>query len=106
MQYGKPYTYYLKKPGGTTNVLYGSLLLLIPTIGQIVLLGYQAEVAEDLERDPEIEAYPDLELNRFIPYLTRGVWPFLMQFLGSLVVLALAFLAAGIGLAAYFATQE
>ena len=110
MQYGKPYTYFINKPGGSTNLLYGSLLILssmvIPVLGQVVLLGYQAEAAEDLKDDPEIEAHPDFDWNKLVPYLSRGVWPFLMQFLGSLIVAGLIFLAMGIGFAAGYATQE
>jgi hypothetical protein len=110
MQYGKPYTYFLKKPGGTTNLLYGSLMLLstavVPFLGQIVMLGYQSEVGEDLERDPDLADYSDFDFNRFIQYLTRGLWPFVALLVIGLVVAGLVFLAIGIGFAAGYLTQE
>ncbi len=110
MQYVKPYTYFVNKPGGTTNLLYGALMLLstavVPLLGQIVVLGYQAEVAEDLERDPDLADYSDFDFNRFVQYLTRGLWPFVALLLIGLVVAGLVFLAVAVGFAAAYLTQE
>jgi len=88
MEYIKPYTYFLKKQNGPTNLLWGSLALLstsvIPFIGQVVVFGYQAEVAEDLKNDPELTDHRDFDPNKFVEYLTRGIWPTLVEYALSL----------------------
>jgi hypothetical protein len=104
MQYGKPYTYFLNREGGTKGLLLGCLVLLLPVVGPMVFTGYQAEVTEDLERDPDTLDHDPFDLKHFSRYLTRGVWPFLM----SLIVQAITMIffavaiaaAAGVGYAA------
>jgi hypothetical protein len=80
--------------------------VLIPVIGPIVLLGYRAEMAEDLDRDPRLEEYPNFDFNRFIDYLTRGIWPFLMQLIVGVGSMALMLVVAVAGFVAYKATDE
>src|SRR5262245_57238028 len=106
MQFFKPFTYFIRKPGGFTNVLYGCLLVLIPVIGPIILLGYRAEVAESLEKDPNLEDYPDFDFNRFLDYLMRGVWPFVAELVVTCVALVLLGLATVAGVAVWMATEE
>ena len=98
MQYGKPYTYFLNREGGTKSLLFGCLVLFLPFVGPMVFMGYQAEVTEDLERDPDILDHDPFDLKHFSRYLTRGVWPFLM----SLIVQAISvvFVAVAIAVAA------
>ena len=95
MNYKAPYTYFINKPNaGSRNLLWGSLAListqLIPLVGQIVWFGYQAEVLDELERDPEIQAHPDFDINRFSEYIGRGIWVFLMQLIVGLFTAMLA----------------
>lgn len=108
MRYGPALTYFAFKPGtGLANLAYGSLCLLstqiVPFLGQIILLGYLAEVAEDLDRDPETDGHDDFTFDRFMKYLARGVYPFLVQLLllvAAFAAFALAILAgAGAGIA-------
>jgi hypothetical protein len=107
MQYIKPFTYFAsKKPNGLMNLLFGSICVLIPVVGPIVLLGYRAEMAEDLDKDPKLNDYPDFDFNRFIDYLTRGIWPFLMQLIVSAVAMVLVAFVVVIGVAAAYAAQE
>ena len=52
---------------------------------------------EDLDRDPRLEEYPNFDFNRFIDYLTRGIWPFLMQLIvgvGSMSLMLVVAVAA------------
>ena len=83
MQYGKAYGYFLNREGGATSTLLASLALastaVIPVVGQLVFLGYQAEVTEDLEHDPALEDHDDFSFDNLVRYLKRGVWPFLMH---------------------------
>jgi len=98
MNYKAPYTYFINKPNtGTRNLLWGSLALLstqvVPIVGQVVWFGYQAEVLDDLERDPDIQDHPDFDINRFSEYLSRGFWVFLMQLLVGLFTAMLGLIA-------------
>ena len=105
MQYIKPYTYFVQKEGGTNNLLMGSLCMFttsfIPIVGQIVLMGYQAEVAEDLEKDHDISDHTNFEFNRFSQYLGRGVWVFLIQLILFAVIMLTAMISIGTGLLIY-----
>jgi len=102
MEYGKAYGYFLNREGGTKGLFFASLVLLIPVVGPIVFLGYQAEVTEDLARDPDLRDHDPFSFEHFSRYLTRGVWPFVM----SLIVQAIAMMllavvigaAVGVGL--------
>ncbi len=104
MIYGKPYTYFLNREGGTKGLLFGCLILLLPVVGPMVFMGYQAEVTEDLERDPDILDHDPFDLKHFSRYLTRGVWPFLMSLIVQaimMIFMAVAIAAAvGVGYAA------
>jgi hypothetical protein len=76
-----PFRYILDKPGGFLNLLLITVCQFIPVVGRIVVLGYRAEVAVALERDPEMREYPKFDFNRFADYLGRGAWPFLIDLL-------------------------
>ena len=109
MQYIKPYTYFVQKEGGTNNLFMGSLCMLstqiIPIVGQIVLMGYQAEVAEDLEKDPDISDHANFNFNHFSRYLGRGVWVFLIQLILAGLILLGLILSGGVGFATYSGIQ-
>lgn len=106
MQFFKPFTYFIRKTGGFTNLMYGTVCTLIPVIGPIILLGYRAEVAESLEKDPDLEDYPNFDFNRFMPYLTRGLWPFLAELVVMVVALILMTLAAAVGVLVWQASGD
>jgi hypothetical protein len=76
-----PFRYILDRPGGFLNLLLIMVCHFIPVVGRIVVLGYRAEVAVALERDPEMRQHPKFDFNRFAEYLGRGVWPFLIDLL-------------------------
>lgn len=101
MQLFKAFTYFARKPKtGFTNVLIGCLAPLVPVLGAMVLFGYRAEVSEELERDPDLQDYPDISLDKLMNYLNRGIAPFLAQLVFVLVFLPLTMiltLTAGFG---------
>lgn len=102
MEYVKPFTYFVGATGGFTNWLLCGVVNLIPVVGQIVLLGYRAEVAEELIRDPALRRHPKFDFNLFGDYLSRGVWPFLYQLvigLGVGALLGVGFLLIGVAMA-------
>jgi len=86
-----------------SNILMGAVCLLIPAIGQIVFSGYLFEVIEALQRDPDHVDYPDFDFNRFMEYLMRGIWPFLMSLVVGLIIavpiMLVAFVIMGLGIA-------
>jgi hypothetical protein len=96
MNYVQPFTYFLNARGGFGNGLLCAVCNFIPVVGPVVLLGYRAEVADELVRDRRLRRHPVFDFNRFGDYLSRGVWPFVYQLL---MVIA----AGGLGLAAVMA---
>ena len=109
MRYGTALSYFALKPGsGLANLAYGSLCVFsagfVPFLGQIVLLGYLAEVAEDLDRHPKSGRHDDFTFDRFTNYLSRGLYPFLVQLL--LAVIGCAALLVGVGVAVGLASEQ
>lgn len=88
MDYVKPFTYFVGATGGFTNLLLCGVCNFIPIVGPITLLGYRAEVAEELVRDRQMRRHPAFDFSRFGDYLSRGVWPFLYQLLVGVVAFA------------------
>lgn len=103
MDYKTPYSYFLSREGGSKSLLLSSVAFgstaVIPIVGQIVLMGYQAEVIEDLERDPDILDHDDFSFDHFSRYLSRGVWPFLMSLIVQMTALVFFFAALAGGFA-------
>ncbi|MFO0804658.1 MAG: DUF4013 domain-containing protein [Gemmataceae bacterium] len=91
MQYGLAFNYIIGRTGGWTNLLLITVCTLIPVLGPIVLLGYQAEVAIALMQDEERRGHKDFNFDRFMEYLTRGLWPFLMSLVVSVAIIPLFF---------------
>lgn len=85
MQYMYGYQFVFESSNWMLNVLCGTLCVLIPIVGPIVFIGYQYEVIESLHRWPQ-QIYPDFAFERFVDYLKRGVWPFLVSLVASLVL--------------------
>ncbi len=93
LQFGEAYNYVFRNPNWVPNVLYATLCQLIPVVGPIVMMGYQYEIVEMLHRNPHGE-HPNFDFNRFVNYLTRGVWPFLVALVASLVLVPLIAIVA------------
>jgi hypothetical protein len=68
------------------NMVMCVICMIIPVVGQIVLMGYMFEVLDFLRREPNNPEYPDFKFDRFVPYLMRGIWPFLVQIVASFVI--------------------
>ncbi|MFN4261527.1 MAG: DUF4013 domain-containing protein [Gemmataceae bacterium] len=83
MRYLRSYQFVFDSPKWHLNLLFGAVCQLIPVIGPIVFMGYMYQMIAVLHQRRTDQEYPDFDFNRFMPYLTRGVWPFLM----SLIVL-------------------
>lgn len=97
IEYMRMYNYVFENPSWLTTVLLSALCLIIPVIGPLVLLGFQYEVVISLLATQGLQ-YPAFDFNRFGDYLMRGVWPFLVQLVASVVIVPLVFILFGIPL--------
>jgi hypothetical protein len=86
MQYLRSLQFIVERQNWMVNVLLGGVCMLVPILGPIVFIGYLYVVIDALRRDPEHKDYPDFDFNRLTDYLSRGIWPFLMQLVLSLVI--------------------
>jgi hypothetical protein len=85
MQYLRSYQYLFDNPNWLTNLLAGTVAILVPIVGPIVLIGYQFEILEKMHVAGD-DSYPDFDTNRLGKYLGRGVWPFLIQLIVQMVL--------------------
>ena len=85
MNYAASISDYFKSPKWMMNTLLGGVCVLIPFIGQIVLKGWLITCfwSRDDERP---ETLPDFDFNNFGKYLERGLWPFLVTLVSSIVI--------------------
>ncbi len=88
LRYGEMVSHVFENPDWFTNVLLGGVCFLIPIVGPIVLLGYRYEVIDHWNRYSQA-TYPNFDFNKFGEYLSRGIWPFLVLLVGSLLVIPL-----------------
>lgn len=94
IQYLQAYHYAFENPNWFANLAYIALVSIVsgfipaigPILGQLVILGYTFDIVESLLRTGG-RRYPDFTFERLTEYLTRGLWPFLASFVGSLVLL-------------------
>jgi len=98
MDYMRMFTYIFENPNWITTVLLAALCALIPIIGGIVLNGYKYEVMIGLLATGGAR-YPDFDFGKFVDYLIRGLWPFLVGLVCSFALLPLWMLFACAGAA-------
>ncbi len=111
MEYMRSFHYIFENPNWIKNVLAGAVCILsmniIPFVGQLLFMGYQYEIVENLHRNPGA-SYVDFDMNRFVEYLLRGLWILLVTLVLSLaclpvilgLIILLVALATGGGAAA------
>lgn len=86
IRYWQAYRFLFTGPNAWMNLLLGSVCILIPAIGQIVLIGYLIEALTAPKLDDQSPP-PDFDFGRFVDYLTRGIWPFVASLFVTLAVL-------------------
>lgn len=94
LQYWRSYQFIFDSPNWLMNLLLSMVCIIIPGIGPILLLGYEFEIIEHLHSRGD-QGYPDFDFGRFLKYLMRGVWVFLVQLIVSMVFLVFIFLVVG-----------
>lgn len=85
MNYTASVSDYFKSPKWMMNTLLAGVCVFIPFIGPIVIKGWL--ITGFWGRDDERpETFPDFDFNNFGKYLERGLWPFLVTLVSSLVI--------------------
>lgn len=85
MNYTASVSDYFKSPKWMMNTLLAGVCVFIPLVGQIVIKGWM--ITGFWGRDDERpETFPDFDFNNFGKYLERGLWPFLVTFVASIVI--------------------
>lgn len=85
LQYFEAYSFYFDHPNWFVNLLLSAVCYIIPIVGPIVFLGYEFELILSKHRHSS-QTYPEFDFGRFTEYLSRGVWPFLVQLVVGLVL--------------------
>ena len=85
MNYTASITDFFKSPKWMMNLLLGGVCFLIPIVGPMVLLGWLI-TGFWARQDQNFETFPDFDFSHFGKYLERGVWPFLVTFVTTMVV--------------------
>jgi hypothetical protein len=89
MKYTASVSDYFKSPKWMMNTLLAGVCVFIPIIGAIVIKGWL--ITGFWGRDDERpETFPDFDFNNFGKYLERGLWPFLVTLVSSLVITVVA----------------
>ena len=107
MEYMRSFHFIFENPNWGTSVLWGFVAFLLggmvpggTIISQLLFTGYQFDIVQSLIQSPG-RPYPVFDLNRFGDYLARGLWPFLVNLVVSLVlfpimvILAIPFVLLG-----------
>jgi hypothetical protein len=93
MRYLASINYIFRAPNWLTILALGSVSFLVPVLGPLVLTGYLYELEEEMRRTGD-ERPRDIDFNRLVPYLMRGVWPFLITMIVQMVLgIVLTFVA-------------
>ncbi len=84
---------FFKSPKWLPNLLLGGVCMLIPIVGPLVLMGWHIGALYGRSSPWDMAGYPEFDFSHFGKYLGRGVWPFLVQLVVSLVLIPVMWLA-------------
>lgn len=102
LDYMRMYNYIFENPGWMNTVLLLGLTMLaaiIPGVSiilQLLFVGYQFETIDWLLKS-QGRQYQSFEFGRIGDYFGRGLWPFLVSFVATMVLVGLVYLGLGIG---------
>jgi hypothetical protein len=89
-----------KSPNWMMNAVWVLICLILSMfiVGAIVLFGYQMEVIERRGRGRS-GTWPDFDPNRFGEYLSRGLWPWLVNIILAMGILIPLWIVMGLSMA-------
>lgn len=90
MNYIDSVTDFFRSPKWMPNLLLGGLCMLIPVVGPIVLVGWHSAAHFSRGGQLDYATYPEFNFDQFGKNLERGVWPFLIQLVCSIVMVPVA----------------
>jgi len=82
---------FFKSPKWANNLLLGGVCMLIPIVGPLVLMGWHVSGFWGRKNTEDFTTYPTFDFSNFGKYLERGVWPFLVMVVLSLVMVPVVF---------------
>lgn len=85
MNYTASISDFFKSPKWMMNLLLGGVCVLIPFIGLIVVMGWLV-TGFWARQEENFESFPEFDFSDFGKYLERGLWPFLVTLVVSLLL--------------------
>lgn len=86
MNYNASVSDFFKSPQWKSNFLLGAVAILIPLVGPLVLTGWHVTGLWARGDREEPGEFPPFDFQYFAKYLERGLWPFLVNLVASLVL--------------------
>lgn len=86
LDYLRSLQFITENPKWLQNVLFLAVCQMLPVVGPLLISGYQFEVAESLLHRTRSGTYVDFDFDRFKDYLLRGLWPFLVTLVCSMIL--------------------
>lgn len=86
---------FFKSPKWGMNLLLGALCMLIPMIGPMILHGWHITGFWARRDDADPAKFPPFDFQFFGKYLERGLWPFLVAMVASLVLIPVCMILIG-----------
>ncbi len=86
LDYLRSLQFITENPKWLQNVLFLAVCQMLPIVGPLLISGYQFEVAESLLHRTRSGTYVDFDFDRFKDYLLRGLWPFLVTLVFSMIL--------------------
>ncbi len=100
IDFGRAISAPFKSPNWVMNTVWVAICLLLSVVivGGIVLFGYQMDVIDRRSRGRS-DGWPDFDPNRFGEYLSRGLWPWLVNIILGMGMIIPMWIVLGIGMA-------
>lgn len=95
MKYVESFTDFFEQPNFLKNLLFGGLCMIVPVVGQMVLLGWLSQ-GFWVRQVQNPKTFPDFDINKIGFYLQRGLWPFLVAFVALIGVWITSSIVLGI----------
>ncbi len=96
MNYSASLMDFFKSPKWLPNLLLSGVCMLIPIVGPLALMGWHIGALYGRKDDKDFVGYPEFNFSHFGTYIERGVWPFLVQMVVSLVLVPVMWLAMAV----------
>ncbi len=90
MNYNASVSDFFKSAKWTSNMLFGAVLMLIPIVGQMALSGWHITCLWTRGHEDDPAKMPPFDFQFFGKYMERGLWPFVVSMVTSLILWPIA----------------